>query len=38
MPIIRLTSTDVPELDVYCRLTETQLRNRLHSESGVFIA
>ena len=33
-----LTSLDAPELDVYARLTQAQLRNRLEPEKGVFIA
>ena len=36
--IIELTSLDLPELDVFSRLTEAQLRNRLEPEKGVFIA
>lgn len=36
--IIELTDISAPELDVYARLTETQLRNRLEPEKGIFIA
>ena len=36
--IIPLTDLTDPGLDVYARLTETQLRNRLEPEKGVFIA
>jgi tRNA G18 (ribose-2'-O)-methylase SpoU len=36
--IIRLQSLDDPALDVYARLTEAQIRNRLEPEKGVFIA
>ena len=36
--IIHLDSVDRAELDVYARLTEAQLRNRLEPEKGVFIA
>ncbi len=36
--IICLDSVDRPELDVYARLTEAQIRNRLEPEKGVFIA
>ena len=32
-----LSSLDAPELDVYARLTQAQLRNRLEPEKGVFI-
>ncbi len=38
MPLIRITDIADPQLDVYARLTEAQLRNRLESEKGVFIA
>lgn len=39
MPHIEeITDLSAPELDVYARLTETQLRNRLEPEKGVFIA
>ena len=36
--IIEITSFSAPELDVFARLTEAQLRNRLEGEKGVFIA
>lgn len=36
--IITLTSLDAPELDVYARLMQAQLRNRLEPEKGLFIA
>lgn len=36
--IIEITDLSRPELDVFCRLTEAQLRNRLEPERGVFIA
>lgn len=38
MNIIHIDSLDLPELDVYARLTESQLRNRLEPEKGLFIA
>ena len=39
MPTItELTDLSAPELDVFARLTEAQLRNRLEPEKGVFIA
>ena len=38
MNIITITDLNHPELDVYARLTEAQLRNRLEPEKGVFIA
>ena len=36
--IIEITDFSAPELDVYARLTQAQLRNRLEPEKGVFIA
>jgi len=36
--IIEITDLSLPELDVYARLTEAQLRNRLEPEKGIFIA
>lgn len=36
--IIEITSLEAPELTVYTRLTEAQLRNRLEPEKGIFIA
>ena len=36
--IVELTDLCAPELDLFARLTEAQLRNRLEPEKGVFIA
>lgn len=36
--IIELTDLSSPALDVYTRLTEAQLRNRLEPEKGIFLA
>ncbi len=36
--IVELTTLDAPELDVYARLTEAQLKNKRHAEQGLFIA
>lgn len=36
--IVEITSLDQPGLEVYTSLTQAQLRNRLESEKGVFIA
>lgn len=36
--IIEIQDIDQPELDVFARLTEAQLRNRLEAAKGVFIA
>lgn len=38
MSIERITSLDHPGVEVYSALTETQLRNRLQPNKGVFIA
>ena len=36
--LIEITDFHAPELDVYARLTEAQLRNKLEPEKGIFIA
>lgn len=36
--IVEITDLSAPELDVYARLTEAQLRNKLEPEKGLFIA
>lgn len=36
--VVELTDLSLPELDVFARLTEAQLRNRLEPEKGLFIA
>lgn len=36
--VIEIKSLDQPELDVYTRLTEAQLRSRRRPEEGIFIA
>lgn len=38
MSIIHITSLDHPGVEVFTRLTEAQLRNRLDSSKGIFIA
>ena len=38
MSYVEITSLDDPRLDVYARLTEAQLRNKLEPEKGIFIA
>ncbi|MCR4659024.1 MAG: RNA methyltransferase [Bacteroidales bacterium] len=38
MNIKHITSLSDPQLNIFCRLTEAQLRNRLEPELGVFIA
>ena len=36
--IVEITDISVPELDIYARLTQAQLRNRKEPEKGIFIA
>ena len=36
--VIEISDFSSPELDIFARLTEAQLRNRLEAEKGVFIA
>ena len=36
--IVEITDLSAPELDVYARLTQAQLRNRLEPDKGIFIA
>ncbi len=38
MPIIKTDYIELPELQVFGSLTESQLRNRLEPEKGIFIA
>ena len=38
MSVIEINSLDDPRVAVFGRLTEAQLRNRLHPEQGIFIA
>lgn len=38
MTTIKINSINAPELDVYIRYTENQLRNRLDPENAIFIA
>ncbi len=39
MPVIHeITDLTALELDIYARLTQAQLRNRLEPEKGIFIA
>lgn len=36
--IIEISDISAPELDIYARLTQAQLRNRLEPEKGIFVA
>lgn len=36
--IVEIEDINAPELDVYARLTEAQLRNKLEADKGIFIA
>ncbi len=38
MAVIEIFDLSQPELDVFARLTEAQLRNRLEADKGIFIA
>ncbi|MBR1631000.1 MAG: RNA methyltransferase [Paludibacteraceae bacterium] len=38
MPVIRLTSLETPQVQVYHRLTEAQLRHHNEIDGGIFIA
>lgn len=38
MTLIELTSLDHPGIEIFSTLTETQLRNRLEPDKGIFIA
>ena len=38
MNIIQITTLSHPGVEVFSTLTETQLRNRLEPEKGIFIA
>ena len=38
MPIIEIKDFNAPELDVFAKLTDMQLRNKLEPERGIFIA
>ena len=38
MNVIEISDISAPELDVFARLTESQLRNKRESDKGIFIA
>ena len=38
MPIIEITSLSQPGVEIFSRLTEAQLRNRIEPSKGIFIA
>lgn len=38
MPIIEITDISAPELDLFARLTQAQLRNKIEPDKGIFIA
>jgi tRNA G18 (ribose-2'-O)-methylase SpoU len=38
MPITKITSLSQPEIAIFSKLTESQLRNRLEPDKGIFIA
>ena len=37
MNVVKIDNLALPELEPYARLTEAQLRNRLHADEGLFI-
>ena len=37
MKVVKIDTLAAPELEPYARLTEAQLRNRLHASEGLFI-
>ena len=38
MPIIEITDISAPELEMFARLTQAQLRNKIEPDKGIFIA
>lgn len=38
MHVVEITSLDTPGVEMFCTLTEAQLRNRVNAEKGIFIA
>ena len=38
MPIIEITDISAPDLDMFARLTQAQLRNKIEPDKGIFIA
>ena len=38
MAVIRVKALDEAGVEVFCTLTEAQLRNRLEPDKGIFIA
>lgn len=38
MPIIEISSLSHPGVEIFCTLTEAQLRNRIEPDKGIFIA
>ena len=38
MPIIEIHSLTDPRIEIFSTLTEAQLRNRIESDKGLFIA
>ena len=37
MPVIEITSLDHPGVEIFSKLTEAQLRNRIEPGKGMFI-
>lgn len=37
MPIVEISSLSHPGVEIFCTLTEAQLRNRIEPDKGIFI-
>ena len=37
MPVIEISSLSHPGVEMFCTLTEAQLRNRIEPDKGIFI-
>ena len=37
MPVIEISSLSHPGVEIFCTLTEAQLRNRIEPDKGIFI-
>ena len=38
MPVVEISSLSHPGVEIFCTLTEAQLRNRIEPDKGLFIA
>ena len=37
MPVVEISSLSHPGVEIFCTLTEAQLRNRIEPDKGIFI-